>query len=197
MRKIEMLRKIDKPIKNCGECPNRYYSEFQGGNVCQEAHGHIITDLNRVMRVCPLPDAGVRVGCVVILVRDGKVLLGKRGEDCQTARGEYAFPGGRMDYGDTPEQSASREAFEETGLLIPEQELKFLRYVNEYFPKNEKHYVSLVFMAKCHESMGEAINKEPDKCLGWKWYDPDHIPKNTFWAVKESIQMFRWKIATA
>jgi 8-oxo-dGTP diphosphatase len=136
----------------------------------------------------------VRVGCVVMIVRDGKVLLGKRGAECETAKGVFAYPGGRMDYGNTPEESAVREVLEETGLDIPEKRLVFLRYVNEFFPDQGKHYVSLVFMAESPTSDGPAINKEPTKCEGWEWYDPDNIPENVFWAVKESIELHRDKI---
>jgi len=191
-----MLRKIDKPIKNCFGCPYAAHNQFEDLYFCDNAGELIgdIDDLYNLPNYCPLPDAGVRVGCVVMIVRDGKVLLGERGDSCETAQGVLAYPGGRMDYGNTPKQSASREVFEETGIVIPEDRLVFLRYVNEFFPEEQKHYVSLVFMAESPASDGPAINTEPDKCKGWGWYDPDEIPKNVFWAVKESIEMYKNKI---
>ena len=187
---MKMLRKIDQPIENCRECPNLRYNVYVRQHHCDgDIENDTISDIDGILDNCPLPDAGVKTSCVVMLIRDGKVLLGERGEDCQTSKGEFAFPGGRMDYGNTPKQSAVREVFEETGLVIEEKDLKFFRYVDEYFPNEKRHYVSLVFVVVCPK--GEPINKEPDKCKGWEWIDPDNLPNNTFWAVRESIELFK------
>lgn len=129
----------------------------------------------------------VRVGCTILVHRHGRVLIGERGEDCQTAPGLYAFPGGRMDFGENPKQAIVRELFEETGLVIAEKDVRFLRYCNEYFPEQGKHYVSLVFIIELNE--GEPIRKESDKCKGWEWREADHLPKNMFEPCHESIMM--------
>ncbi len=50
----------------------------------------------------------------VALVRDASVLLVKRGR--KPAAGQYAFPGGRLEAGETLEEAAVRELREETGL---------------------------------------------------------------------------------
>lgn len=46
---------------------------------------------------------------------DGRVLLVQRGPDGDHP-GEWAFPGGHVEPGESPEQAARREAFEEVGL---------------------------------------------------------------------------------
>jgi 8-oxo-dGTP diphosphatase len=129
----------------------------------------------------------VRVGCTIIIHRQGRVLLGERGDSCETAKNLYAYPGGRMDYGETPEDGILRELFEETGLRGKKEDLKFLRYCNEYFPEQGKHYVSLVFIMELNE--GDPILTEPDKCKGWEWIDVDHLPENMFEPARESLMI--------
>ena len=56
----------------------------------------------------------VAVGAVVI--KAGTVLLVKRGK--APANGQWAIPGGRVELGETLQQAAEREIFEETGIRI-------------------------------------------------------------------------------
>ena len=64
------------------------------------------------------PDA--RVSAVLIALVDGdagpEVLLTRRSMEMRTHRGEMSFPGGRLDPGETPIETALREAHEEVGL---------------------------------------------------------------------------------
>ncbi len=58
--------------------------------------------------------------------------------------------------------------------------------MNEFFPDDKRHYISLVFLVK--NSQGEPQRTELDKCKEWKWFDPDNIPDNTFWACKKILK---------
>ena len=60
------------------------------------------------------PSARVGVGAVII--RDGQVLLVKRGRE--PAKGLWAVPGGAVEPGETLQAAAEREIFEETGVVI-------------------------------------------------------------------------------
>ncbi len=64
------------------------------------------------------PDA--RVSAVLIALVDGddgpEVLLTRRSMSMRNHRGEISFPGGRLDPGETPVETALREAHEEVGL---------------------------------------------------------------------------------
>jgi len=64
------------------------------------------------------PDA--RVSAVLIALFEGvdgpEVLLTRRSMEMRNHRGEMSFPGGRLDPGETPTQTALREAHEEVGL---------------------------------------------------------------------------------
>ena len=61
-------------------------------------------------------DPSLRIAAgVAIYDLSGAVLLLKRRPDCDDHPGEWAFPAGGIDPGETPEQCARREAWEETG----------------------------------------------------------------------------------
>lgn len=82
-----------------------------------------------------------KVGVAVIIRKDNKILLGKR--IGSHGAGTWAFPGGHLEFGETPEQCAQREVFEETGLLLE----NFLRhgYTNDIFNVENKHYNNPVY----------------------------------------------------
>ena len=61
-----------------------------------------------------------------MIFKDGKVLLGKR--KGSHGVGEYAWPGGHMEYMESFEGCAKQETMEETGVEI--ENLRFLRVMN-------------------------------------------------------------------
>ncbi len=70
----------------------------------------------------PLPDRPRRPAAVLMLfsgssVDDAEVLLTHRSPTMRSHSGQIAFPGGRLEAGETPVDAARREANEETGLL--------------------------------------------------------------------------------
>jgi 8-oxo-dGTP diphosphatase len=60
------------------------------------------------------PPASPALAVSVALLRDGRVLLVRRGR--APGKGLHAFPGGRVEPGETLEEAARRELHEETGL---------------------------------------------------------------------------------
>jgi mutator protein MutT len=66
------------------------------------------------------PFPGARNSAVLAVLLDGdagpEVLLTRRAAHLRNHRGEISFPGGRMDPGETPAETAVREAAEEVGL---------------------------------------------------------------------------------
>jgi 8-oxo-dGTP pyrophosphatase MutT (NUDIX family) len=80
---------------------------------------------------------GARSSAVLIALVDGhqgpEVLLTKRSMGLRHHKGEISFPGGRMDPGETPLDTALREAHEEVGLdpavVAPRGELQHLNTI--------------------------------------------------------------------
>jgi ADP-ribose pyrophosphatase len=87
------------------------------------------------------------VGVGVIIVRDGKVLVVQRGRE--PGAGTWAFPGGRLELGETLAEAAVREAREETGLEVEPGEVAA---VVEFIDRDEQgkvrwHYVIVDLLA--------------------------------------------------
>lgn len=131
-----------------------------------------------------MTDQRPRVGVGVMVFKDGKVLLGKRMAD--HGIGEYAWPGGHLEYMESFVDCAKREVLEETGMEI--QNIRFLRLLNqkEHAPK---HYVRIGLLADWKS--GEPRVMEPEKCAGWDWYDMINLPEPLFATVLNDIEALK------
>jgi 8-oxo-dGTP diphosphatase len=123
----------------------------------------------------------IKVGIGVMIMKDGKVLLGRR--KGAHGEGQYAWPGGHMEYMESFENCAKREVMEETGMEI--ENVRFLRLYNlkEYAPK---HYVDIGLIADWKS--GEPRVMEPDRCEGWDWHPMDALPQPLFGTIPSYIE---------
>ncbi len=122
------------------------------------------------------------IGVAVIIVKDQKVLLGKRIN--AHGAGTWAFPGGHLEFSESIEQCAGREVIEETGLQI--KNVRFGTFTNDIFREEDKHYVTLFVTAE-YES-GSPELKEPDKCEKWEWFDWNVLPEPRFLPLKHLLE---------
>ncbi|MGV8171482.1 MAG: nucleotide triphosphate diphosphatase NUDT15 [Candidatus Woesearchaeota archaeon] len=128
--------------------------------------------------VCRRPHVGV----AVIVVKDGKILLGKR--IGAHSSGTWNFPGGKLDFGEEIFDCAKREVLEESGLKI--KNLRLGPYTNDYFKSEDLHYITLFVIADY--ASGTATIMEPDKCLGWRWIGWDKIPSPMFLPITNLLK---------
>mmetsp|Transcript_7128 Transcript_7128/g.18276 ORF Transcript_7128/g.18276 Transcript_7128/m.18276 type:complete len:136 (-) Transcript_7128:200-607(-) len=120
--------------------------------------------------------AAPRVGIGVLLFRGEQVLVGRR--LAKTGKGEFALPGGHLEYGESLEGCAARELAEETGIALPPEAFAHCAVENCVF--EHAHYVT-IFMRAAAPQEAEAANLEPHKCEGWAWVDwPGGVPAPVF-----------------
>ena len=152
-------------------------------NICATAGALRLGDLISRMAEALLAQRPL-VGICVLVVKNGKILLGKR--KGSHGAGEYAAPGGHLEHLESFDVCASREVMEETGLVIGPP--RFLRAMNatQYAPK---HYVDLAFVAEWIS--GEPEVREPDKVERWDWYLPDNLPMPLFAMLPTAILAMR------
>jgi 8-oxo-dGTP diphosphatase len=128
-------------------------------------------------------DRRPRVGVGVIIVRDRKVLLGKR--QGAHGAGTWALPGGHLEFGESVEDCARRETLEETGLHLTA--IRSGPYTNDVMPAEGHHYVTVFVLAQA--SAGEARVLEPEKCDGWAWFTWAELPENLFLPLRNLLAL--------
>jgi 8-oxo-dGTP pyrophosphatase MutT (NUDIX family) len=61
-----------------------------------------------------------RVAVVLLVDRQGRILMQQRDSKARTSANQWSFPGGSIEPGETPVEAARRELWEETGLRVGE-----------------------------------------------------------------------------
>ena len=110
-----------------------------------------------------MPDT--KSGANAILVKDGKILLLFRKGGWKS--NHWGPPGGGVDKGETPEQAAVRETFEESGLRVKSEDLELLI-------QRTKHDFGMVYfyITDKFSGVGVALSHEHS---GFGWVDMKRI----------------------
>ena len=122
---------------------------------------------------------------VIIENQDKKILIGKR---IGSHSPLFSIPGGHLELGETFEEAAIKEVFEETGLIISNPKVICITNNLRTFKDEGKHYVSINLFT--NEFTGDVVVKEKDKCEYWEWFTLDEIPKPHFDASEFAIECF-------
>ena len=126
---------------------------------------------------------GVAIGVVIKHPLSGSILLGKR--KGELGRGQYAIPGGKVNFAEPPFVTVTREIKEETNLDL--RGIYFSgKVTNDYFPDQGKHYITLYYLAYTANPQ-DLKTLEPDKVEEWKWFDPSKELPQPMWMYTELL----------
>jgi 8-oxo-dGTP diphosphatase len=117
--------------------------------------------------------SGELPGVGVLVVRDGKILMGRR--TSAHGHGTWSPPGGKAEPGETVEETARRELIEETGLVgaVP----RLVGETVDSFSSGETWRTRWVLMEWVS---GEPQVLEPGEVDSWGWYSWDRLPAPLF-----------------
>ncbi|WP_230200128.1 NUDIX hydrolase [Bacillus niameyensis] len=116
------------------------------------------------------------VSGAIVFDKEDRVLMQRRADN-----GQWGFPGGFMDLGESVQDTARREVFEETGLLLEQLELFGIYSGPQYdktFPNGDQ--VSLVLISFfCKRYKGELVESN-EESMHNQFFSLDALPDNIF-----------------
>ncbi|MFA6355075.1 MAG: NUDIX domain-containing protein [Candidatus Paceibacterota bacterium] len=122
--------------------------------------------------------------CVGVMIwKDGKVIVGKR--KGSHGSGEYAFPGGHLEFDESFVECAKREVLEETGIVI--KNVIFMSVAN--YRRHDNRQDILVNLVADWES-GEETNFPDEKIGDWQWCMVDSLPSPLFYPTQITLDSF-------
>lgn len=132
----------------------------------------------------------VKVGIGVMILQDGKILLGHRAKKAKDTGGIYepdswCLPGGKQEYKESVLEGAKREVKEETNLSV--SQLEVFGVNDDIQP--DRHYLTVWVIARACE--GELKVMEAEKQDAWQWFSLDALPKRLYSPSKRFIE--EWK----
>lgn len=132
-------------------------------------------------------DRNIAVGCEVLVVNQGRLLLGKRKN--VFGAGSWGLPGGHLEYKERAIDAACRELKEEIDADIKPAELKLVSIVDTPPPKDgDEHHIHITF--EIQSPSFEPKLMEPDACERWRYFQLDSLPTEIFFSHKDIIENY-------
>lgn len=121
----------------------------------------------------------------LLLKKDEKILLMRR-FNTGYEDGNYGLAAGHLDGDETLRAGMVREAKEEIGIDIHEDDLQLVTVMHR---RQEDERVDFFFEVEKWE--GEPQNMEPDKCDQVAWFSLNDLPENTIPYIRQAIEAAR------
>ncbi len=124
----------------------------------------------------------VQIGTGIIITKGNQVLLIKR--KGPHGAGTWSTPGGHLDFGETPEQCAAREAKEEVGVDVVEA--RFRAVTNDIFEEEGRHYITL--WMDCQTSSQAPFIAAEEEVTELGWFAWDALPSPLFLPLENLLK---------
>ncbi len=124
----------------------------------------------------------------LFFVKDGKILLLRR-FNTGYEDGNYSVPAGHIDGEERATKAMIREAMEETGVTVKEDQLKMVHVMHR---KSTEERIDFFFEATHWQ--GEPKIMETNKCDDLSWFPIDELPQNMVPYVRAGIENYKNKV---
>jgi len=121
----------------------------------------------------------------IFFEKDDKYLIARRA-NTGYEDGNYQVPAGHIEMGELPSEAAIREAKEEVGVDITQEDLEFVHI--SYRPKHDNTDNRVDFFFRARKWTGEITNMEPEKCDELRWVSPEEFPENTTSHIRDAFE---------
>ncbi|MBX0358329.1 NUDIX hydrolase [Halobacillus sp. Nhm2S1] len=146
-----------------------------------------VEDLRAIIGHRPI----ILVGSVVIIIDEkGRILLQER----TSPQGVWGLPGGLMELGESTEQVAKREAFEETGLKVDGLQLLNVYSGEDQFsraPNGDEFYVVTTAYFTHHFSGDYAF--DPEETVQVRFFETHDLPEKMIGSHRMMIEDYKQK----
>ncbi len=122
----------------------------------------------------------------LILVENGKILLLRR-YHTGYEDGNYSVVAGHIDGNESVIKAMQREALEEAGIIIKEEDLKIVHVMH----RKAKDRESMDYFLTCKNYEGTITIMEKDKCDELEFYDLENLPSNVISYVRKGIEYYQ------
>jgi 8-oxo-dGTP diphosphatase len=136
---------------------------------------------NNLAATLPLPRVGVGV---LILDHRSRALLTLR--NLPPEAGSWSIVGGKLEYLETLQDCAVREALEEVGVTVSIESL--LCVTDHLLPQESQHWVSPAYLGRV--AIGRAKNCEPRKTREVRWFPLNQLPPNLTVTARNAIAAY-------
>ncbi len=125
----------------------------------------------------------------IVFIRDDSEILLQRRFNTGYQDGNYSLPAGHVERKETPLEAARREAQEETGVTIEQEDLPSTHIMYRIAPHQDADRICFFFRALKWQGIPQ--NMEPTKCDNMGWFTLDNLPENTIDYIRFAISEIR------
>ncbi|WP_205801772.1 NUDIX domain-containing protein [Micromonospora thermarum] len=139
---------------------------------------------------------------VLLILTDGDHVLLALRDGTGYADGQWNLPSGKLEIGEDAISALVREAAEEIGVHLDQDEARMVATVHHRNSAGAAR-VGLVFAAPHDPARhGEPVNNEPHKCAKIEWFPADMLPSHTYpytaacvaaWRAGTPLRLSGWR----
>ena len=135
----------------------------------------------------PMDKDDLPIGVNIILLNEkDEVLLGKRCGN-RPGSGCWSLIGGKLKRGESIEDTATRELFEEVGITVAKEDVHTINFSTS-IDSNGTQFILVGTVVNSWQ--GDIKNMETDKCEELSFFALDALPEKMFYATKSNLDLF-------